>query len=97
MLGLCTVRSGTVMLGDRDITGNKAHELVSLGVGYVPQTKNVFQSLTVIENLEMGCFLNPSMFKERFDYVTDAVPPAARSAPAAGRARCPAASGRWWR
>jgi len=74
VLGLCSVRSGTVMLGDRDITGHKAHELVSLGVGYVPQTKNVFQSLTVIENLEMGCFLKPSMFKDRFDYVTTLFP-----------------------
>lgn len=74
VLGLCPVRSGTVLLGDRDITGHKAHELVSLGVGYVPQTKNVFQSLTVTENLEMGCFLKPSVFKQRFAYVTDMFP-----------------------
>ena len=51
VLGLCTVRSGTVMLDGHDITGRKAHELVSLGVGYVPQNKNVFQTLTVTENL----------------------------------------------
>ena len=38
ILGLCTIRSGSVQLGDRDITGHKAHELVALGVGYVPQT-----------------------------------------------------------
>src|SRR6187397_2337529 len=57
ILGQCNVRSGSVHLGDRDITGHKAHELVALGVGYVPQNRNVFPSLTVRENLEMGCFL----------------------------------------
>jgi branched-chain amino acid transport system ATP-binding protein len=74
IIGLCTVRSGVVKLGDLEITGRKAHELVSMGVGYVPQNKNVFQSLTVMENLEMGCFLKPSLFKERFEYVTTLFP-----------------------
>ncbi|MEY4361835.1 MAG: hypothetical protein RL391_1141, partial [Actinomycetota bacterium] len=57
-----------------DITGRKAHELVALGVGYVPQTKNVFPSLTVRENLEMGCFLKPSVFSERYDFVVTMFP-----------------------
>jgi branched-chain amino acid transport system ATP-binding protein len=74
ILGLCTIRSGTVMLRDQDITGKKAHELVPLGVGYVPQTKNVFQSLTVKENLEMGCYLKPKVFAQRFEYVVDLFP-----------------------
>jgi branched-chain amino acid transport system ATP-binding protein len=74
VLGQCTVRSGTVhFLGD-DITGMKAHQLVSRGIGYVPQTKNVFPSLTVRENLEMGCFLRPSAFAARIGYVTDLFP-----------------------
>ena len=74
VLGLCTVRSGSVrFLGD-DITGLKPHQLVSRGVGYVPQTKNVFPSLTVTENLEMGCYLKPSVFKDRFEYVTAMFP-----------------------
>ena len=74
VLGLCTVRSGTITLGGADITGLKAHQLVSRGVGYVPQNKNVFPTLTVTENLEMGCFLKPSLFKERFEYVTTMFP-----------------------
>ena len=73
-LGLCSVRSGEVIYLGQDITGKKAHELVSLGVGYVPQTKNVFPSLTVLENLEMGCFLKPSLFNQRFEYVTGLFP-----------------------
>ncbi len=74
VLGLCSVRSGQVLLEGGDITGLKAHQLVSRGVGYVPQTKNVFQSLTVVENLEMGCFLRPKVFRERFEYVTGLFP-----------------------
>ena len=74
VLGLCAVRSGTIELDGKDITGMKAHQLVSQGVGYVPQTKNVFPSLTVTENLEMGCFLKPSLFRHRFDYVTTMFP-----------------------
>jgi branched-chain amino acid transport system ATP-binding protein len=74
VLGQCTVRSGTVVLDGDDITGLKAHQLVSRGVGYVPQTKNVFQSLTVTENLEMGCYLRPKVFRERFEYVTNLFP-----------------------
>lgn len=74
VLGLCKVRSGTITLNGADITGRKAHELVPLGVGYVPQTKNVFPTLTVRENLEMGCFLKPSVFKERFEYVSSMFP-----------------------
>ncbi len=74
ILGQCSVRSGRVHLGEVDITGAKAHELVAKGVGYVPQVRNVFPSLTVKENLEMGCFLAPKRFPERFEYVTTLFP-----------------------
>ena len=85
VLGLCKVRSGSIHLNGDDITGRKAHELVPLGVGYVPQTKNVFPTLTVRENLEMGCFLKPTVFRERFDYVASMFPKLAdRAAQRAG-------------
>lgn len=74
ILGQCAVRSGTVMMEDTNIGGFKAHELVRRGMGYVPQTQNVFPSLTVTENLEMGCFLKPQIFQSRFDYVTTLFP-----------------------
>ena len=74
VLGLVTVRSGTISLRGEDITGRKAHELVERGVAFVPQTRNVFPSLTVDENLEMGCFLKPKVFKERYEYVTTLFP-----------------------
>jgi branched-chain amino acid transport system ATP-binding protein len=74
VLGLVQVRSGTVSLDGDDITGRKPYELVARGVGFVPQTRNVFPSLTVRENLEMGCFLQPARFDDRFNYVTTLFP-----------------------
>lgn len=69
MFGLVDVRSGSVRLRGEEISGLKAHALVSRGIGYVPQNDNVFQTLTVRENLEMGTFLKPKRFAERFEVV----------------------------
>ncbi|HWL43155.1 MAG TPA: ABC transporter ATP-binding protein [Ilumatobacter sp.] len=74
ILGQCSVRSGHVYLDQSEITGFKAHQLVALGVGYVPQINNVFPTLTVRENLEMGCYLAKKQFNSRFDYVTSLFP-----------------------
>ena len=74
MFGLVTIRSGTVVLRGEDITGLKAHALVRKGVGFVPQTENVFPSLTIEENLEMGLYQAPKKFAERFDFVASLFP-----------------------
>jgi branched-chain amino acid transport system ATP-binding protein len=74
MFGLLAVGSGTVELKGEEITNLKANKLVEKGVGFVPQTNNVFPSLTIEENLQMGLFQNPSRFAERFAFVTDLFP-----------------------
>ena len=74
MFGLVPVRTGTVKLRGEDITEEKAHALVALGVGYVPQNNNVFPSLTVQENLEMGVFQRPRDFGPRFEEVCELFP-----------------------
>ncbi len=74
LFGLVKVRSGKVTLRGEDITGLKANRLVSKGVGFVPQTNNVFPSLTIEENLQMGAYQSPRRFKERFDFVADLFP-----------------------
>jgi branched-chain amino acid transport system ATP-binding protein len=74
VFGLVPVRSGTVMFDDQDITNRAAHDLVALGIGYVPQLANVFPSLTVEENLQMGLYLRPSAWKERFAVIVEMFP-----------------------
>ena len=74
VLGMVAVHSGEILLNGDDITGHPAHKLVQRGVGFVPQTRNVFQTLTVKENLEMGCFLAPKRFDERYEVVTGLFP-----------------------
>ncbi len=82
VLGLVTIRSGLVRLRGEPITGRKAHELVERGVGFVPQTRNVFPSLTVTENLEMGCFLKPSTVQDPAVLRVSTCSPDCRNAPA---------------
>ena len=74
LFGLVPVRSGRVVLDGEDITSLEAHELVARGVGYVPQTRNVFPSLTIEENLKMGIYLEPKRFGERFEEVAALFP-----------------------
>jgi branched-chain amino acid transport system ATP-binding protein len=80
ILGMVAVHSGTILLNGDDITGQQAHKLVQRGVGFVPQTRNVFPSLTVRENLEMGCFLAPKRFDERYEVVSGLFPRLAQRA-----------------
>ena len=74
LFGLIPVREGSVRLRGDDITSAPAHILVQKGVGYVPQTQNVFSSLTIEENLEMGIYLRPKKFAERYAFVSDLFP-----------------------
>jgi branched-chain amino acid transport system ATP-binding protein len=74
LFGLIPVRGGVVRLRGEDITGLKAHALVHKGVGYVPQNNNVFPSLTVEENLQMGLYLRSKAFEERLEFVVGLFP-----------------------
>ena len=67
IFGLVRVREGTVTLRGRDITGAAPHDVTAHGMSYVPQVANVFGSLTVQENLEVGGVLRRSAIRERMD------------------------------
>ena len=54
VIGLLQPWSGRVLLRDDDVTGSKPHAIVARGVGYVAQRDNVFGTMTVVENLELG-------------------------------------------
>lgn len=74
VFGLVPVRSGVVELHGAEVTGNKAHDLVKAGMGYVPQIDNIFPRLTVTENLQMGCYLAPRTFDRGFRLVAELFP-----------------------
>lgn len=69
IFGQVKIREGHIYLNGSDITGLKANKLVEQGVGMVPQNNNVFPSLTIEENLQMGVFQKPKLYSERLDFV----------------------------
>ena len=70
IFGLVKVRGGDITVKGESIVGLKADKLVRRGVAFVPQTNNVFPSLSIEENLQMGLFQNPKIYSERLEFVT---------------------------
>ena len=69
IFGLVKVREGSITLNGESIVGLKSNQLVTKGVGFIPQNNNVFPSLTIEENLQMGAFQEPEKYSERLDFV----------------------------
>lgn len=59
IFNICDVASGSIFYKNENITRLPTHTLIELGISYVPQGRQVFSSLTVKENLEMGAYLTP--------------------------------------
>jgi ABC-type branched-subunit amino acid transport system ATPase component len=75
LVGVIRVSSGTVTIGETDVTRRAPEEVARAGVGYVPQVDDVFAPLTVRENLEMGGYLLPSrQVRTRIDAVAEVFP-----------------------
>ncbi len=70
VFGMVKVREGTVTVNGESVVGLKSDKLVQRGVGFVPQTNNVFPSLTIEENLQMGLYQAPKTYSERLEFVT---------------------------
>jgi branched-chain amino acid transport system ATP-binding protein len=70
IFGLLKVREGEILLNGESIANLKANQLVAKGIGFVPQNNNVFPSLTIEENLQMGLFQKPKDYSERLEFVT---------------------------
>lgn len=77
LFGLIRVREGTVAFDGTDITNRRPDRIVGLGLGYVPQEYNVFPSLTVRENLEMGAYLRRDDFAPQMERIFEIFPPLA--------------------
>ena len=60
LMGVVPTRTGSIRLGDKDLAGKAPYERVRSGVGYVPQGREIFGRLTVMDNLRMGLASMPS-------------------------------------
>jgi branched-chain amino acid transport system ATP-binding protein len=68
IFGLTTLRGGHIRFKDQEVAGRRPHDLVHMGLAFVPQERGVFPSLTVQENLEMGGYtLGQDRLAERID------------------------------
>jgi len=75
LLGILHISQGTVRLGEHDVTNLPPEELARRGIGYVPQVGDIFEPLTVVENLEMGGYLlKPSVIPQRIEEVCSVFP-----------------------
>ena len=74
LFGLLDLREGSVVLDEKDISRLPPQERVTLGMSFVPQNANVFTSMTVEENLEMGAFVRQDDFRPTMDQVFSLFP-----------------------
>jgi ABC-type branched-subunit amino acid transport system ATPase component len=75
LVGILKLDSGRILLGADDVTGHAPEDLARRGVGYVPQVNDIFEPLTVLENLEMGGYLlNATQVRARVLEVGDVFP-----------------------
>ncbi len=69
VFGMLTLRGGRVLLEGEDITKLSPQARVAKGMAFVPQTSNIFTSMTVEENLEMGAFLRRDNIRDTMDQI----------------------------
>ncbi|GAC1618781.1 MAG: ABC transporter ATP-binding protein [Ktedonobacteraceae bacterium] len=69
IFGLLRVTSGRVFLEGKNITNVPPEALVKRGMAYVPQINNIFPSLTILENLEMGAYIRKDNYRTRFEEI----------------------------
>ena len=74
VFGMLNLRDGSVRLDGEDITHLTPQERVVMGMGFVPQTQNIFTSMSVEENLEMGAFIRRDDIRETMEQVYDLFP-----------------------
>ena len=79
VFGLLNLTTGKVILEGEEITNMPTEQVVRHGVCYVPQTENIFPSLSVQENLEMGAYVRKDDFRPRLQEIFDLFPPLAEN------------------
>ena len=75
LFGLLRISEGSIRLDGADVTNAAPESLVRRGMSYVPQERNVFETLSVEENLEMGAFIRRDDYRHLIDRIYDLFPP----------------------
>ncbi len=75
IFGMLNITEGSIEFDGKDITGIRSEELASHRIAFVPQESNVFHTLTVHENLEMGAYIRRDDFSRVMDHVYEIFPP----------------------
>ena len=98
ILGLVQPRNGTVEFRGEDITGRTTSYRIRQGMAIVPENRRLFGPMTVLENLEMGAYLNATArAARRTSTASTRSSRCCTSGATSSRGRCRAASSRWWR
>ena len=74
IFGMLKPANGSIHLKDEDITGLKPDRVAQRGISYVPQVDNVFPSMTIQENLEMGAFIRDDDYSQRINEIYELFP-----------------------
>jgi len=74
IFGILKPKNGTITLKEDDITGLKPDKIARKGISYVPQVNNVFPSMTIQENLEMGAFIRTDDYSRRIEEIYELFP-----------------------
>lgn len=74
VFGMLNLREGAVVLDGQDITGLSPQERVHMGMGFVPQVRNIFPTMSVRENLEMGAFIRSDDYEQTIEQVYELFP-----------------------
>ncbi|WP_255167362.1 ABC transporter ATP-binding protein [Natrononativus amylolyticus] len=74
IFGLTTHMGGSITFAGEEISGYRPEDIITTGIGYVPQNDNVFPSLSVMENLEMGAYILDEVPQDRLERIFDRFP-----------------------
>ncbi len=80
MFGLLPVSAGSVLLDGENLTGWEPHRIARAGIAYVPQVENIFSSMSIRENLEIGGFIRKAGVNERIAEIFEIFPDLAKAA-----------------
>lgn len=97
IMGLVPAKNGKIVWQDEEIQAKKTHHIVKRGISYVPEGREIFPGMTVLENMEMGAYTLRMSAKEKADKLNECMSSSPASMSAKSRRPVPSPGGeqRW--